>query len=177
MVDEHGQFRSSRAHREAYRNGHDLIKVEEAVIEVEAQYQRFRHMTGQEPDYFEAHAIASENLLKALRIVAEHHHLPLNDMTPLDSVGTFRGKPIAACAMKSLDKDYDPFECLKEGVRNAREDMPNVFICHPGYIDDILLKSSSLTINRAKEVAMLCDPSVRAWLEEQNVSLIDYRDI
>lgn len=60
---------------------------------------------------------------------------------------------------------------------HAREDMPNVFVCHPGYLDACLLRSSSLTVNRTKEVEMLCDPAVRVWLRQQDVQLVTYDEI
>lgn len=55
--------------------------------------------------------------------------------------------------------------------------MPNVFVCHPGYLDAFLLRSSSLTVNRTKEVEMLCDPAMRTWLEEHGVRLLRYSDL
>ncbi|MCH4207301.1 MAG: ChbG/HpnK family deacetylase [Solobacterium sp.] len=178
MVDEQGQFKSSHAHRDAFKEGNDLISVEEAVIEVEAQYHRFVEITGRQPEYFEAHAIASNNLSKALAIVAERYHLPYNDMNPMVTVGTFRGCLINALPMGSMAPDYDPFECLKDGVLNhARTDMPNVFVCHPGYLDDYLLNHSSLTINRTKEVTMLCSPETRTWLQAHDVECITYHDV
>ena len=131
-------------------------------------------------EYFgidEAHAIASENLWKALAVVAEKYSLPFCEMTPMTAVGSFSGKAIAACRMDSMNPDYDPFETLKQAVRDAREDMPNVFVCHPGYLDAYLLDHSSLTVNRTKEVEMLCDPSVREWLNAADVQLISYDDI
>ncbi len=177
LLDENGNFLSSRAHREAFQKGKDLVDIEQAVLEVEAQYHRFVELTGQQPGYFEAHAIASKNLSEALRIVAEKYELPLNAMTPMDKIGKFRGKDIAACNMESMKPDYEPFEALKRAVAEAREDMPNVFVCHPGYLDDFILRTSSLTVNRTKEVAMLCAKETAEWLEMQGVELITYAQV
>lgn len=175
MLDENGEFLSSKAHRQAYKEGKDLVHMDEAVIEVEAQYLRFRELTGRDPDYFEAHAIASDNLGKALAVVAEKYHLPFNDCNPMKPVGTFRGKPVNNLPMRSMSPDYDPFATLKDDVlHHAREDMVNVFVCHPGYLDDYLLHHSSLTVNRTKEAAMLCDPAVKEWLDAHGVQLITY---
>ncbi|MCH3962266.1 MAG: ChbG/HpnK family deacetylase [Solobacterium sp.] len=178
LVQADGQFKSSRRYREAYKQGMDLIKVDEAVIEVEAQYIRFKALTGKKPEYFEAHAIASENLQKALRIVANRYDLPLNDMNPMVENGLFKGHPIHALPMQSMEEKYDPLTCLKNGILNhVRTDMPNVFVCHPGWLDQYLLNHSSLTINRTKEVDMLCSTETKQWLEKNNVRLIKYRDI
>ena len=177
LVQENGEFLSSRQYRQAFAAGKDPVRIEDAVKEAEAQYFRFKEITGREPAYFEAHAIESENLWKALQIVAEKHNLPFCFMTPSSKTASFCGKPVAPCRMESMKSDYDPFVTLKKAVFEAREDMPNIFVCHPGYVDDYLLHHSSLTLNRTKEVAMLCDPKVRSWLQENNVTLLSYNDI
>lgn len=178
LLDENGMFLSSRAHRQAFKEGKDLVNVDEAVIEVEAQYHRFKELTGQEPDYFEAHAIASQNLGRALQIVAEKYHLPFLQMTPVDTIGKFCGHSVNALPMHSMDQDYDPFATLQNDMQTAgREDMPDIFVCHPGYLDDDLLKHSSLTVNRTKEVAMLRDPEVKTWLDAHGAKLTGFREL
>lgn len=176
LLDEKGNLKRSRTYREAWAKGEEFTVLEEMVLEIEAQYHRFKELVGHEPGYFEGHAVMSRNLFKGLEIVAQRHGLKHNAMA-FDASGTFNGKPIAACPMDSMNPDYDPFETLKKAVAGARTDMPNVFVCHPGYLDDFILKNSSLTVNRTKEVAMLCDPAVKAWLEDQGVELITYDDV
>ena len=177
LLNEKGEFKSSRSYREAFQRGEDFVILDEVVIEIEAQYERFKALTGQEPDYFEAHAVMSKNLYQGLEIVAQRHNLRYSNMSPMDEIGTFAGKKVASCSMGSMLPDYDAVQCLKDAVLHAREDMPNIYVCHPGYLDDYLLRSSSLTINRTKEVVMLTDPQVKAWVEEQDVELLTYRDI
>lgn len=178
LVDEKGYLKSSRTWREAFKNGEDFAVVEEAVIEIEAQYQKFLELVGHEPSYFEAHAVLSDNLNKALAIVAERHGLKYQPLI-LDGSLSYCGKTqIVILPMESGKPDYDPFETLKKGIENyASEEFVNVFICHPGYVDDYLMKNSSLNLNRTKETAMLCDPAVKEWLEERNIELISYDDI
>ncbi len=178
LVDENGNLKPSRMFREAMKRGEDFVVTEEAVLEIEAQYRRFKELVGKEPAYFEAHAVASKNLFRALEIVADRYGLPYQ-MVSFDGTPTlFNKKPVEMLPMGSMSPDYDPFETLKKDIREfAREDMPNVFVCHPGYIDDFLLRNSSLTLNRAKEVAMLCDPAVKQWLDENGVELVNYCDI
>jgi len=176
LLDEHGNLKSGKTYREAWNKGEEFTVLDEMVIEIEAQYHRFKELVGREPSYFEGHAAMSKNLFKGLEIVAEKYGLRYNAMA-FDRMGTFGGKPISNCPMDSMKPDYDPWQCLKNGVLNARTDMPNVFICHPGYLDDFILHNSSLTVNRTTEVTMLCDPAVKAWLAEQGVELITYDDI
>lgn len=177
LLDENGFLKSSRTYREAWKKGECFTVLEEMVLEIEAQYQRFVQLTGRQPQYFEGHAVLSKHLMQGLEIVAQRHGLKYNNMYPGDETGTFGGRPVAACPMRSMEPDYDPAQSLKDAVLHARTDMPNVFVCHPGYLDAYLLRSSSLTVNRTKEVEMLCDPAMRSWLEEHNVQLLRYSDL
>lgn len=176
LLDENGYFHSSKAFREAYKEGRDIIELDEAVIEIEAQYLRFKELTGQDPDYFEAHAVTSDHLVKALAIVANKYHLPFNDINPMVEEGTFRGKPIHTLPFGAFAKEYDPLSCLQDGIlHHLSEEMPNVAIFHPGYLDDYILTHSSLTINRTKEVTMLIDIKTREWLNKEDIELINYK--
>lgn len=178
LIDENGNLKSSRTYREAFKKGEDFVAVEEAVIEIEAQYHRFLELVGKKPSYFEAHAVMSHNLFRALDIVAEKYNLPQQKVSFTPEPTEFNHKPVVMLPMGSMSPDYDPFETLKKDILEyAREDMPNIFVCHPGYIDNYLLKNSSLTLNRAKETEMLCDPAVKLWLDEHNVELVTYDDI
>lgn len=177
LVGADGEFKSSAEYRSAFAQGCDLVAVEDAVREAEAQLDRFRELTGQEPAYFEAHAIASANLWKALTQVAEQQHLRLNLQKPGERSGSFCGRPIAPCAMDSMNPDYDPFRSLQKAVAQASPDMPNVFVCHPAYVDEFLLSHSSLTVNRAREAEMLCSSKTQQWLADQQVQLVSYDEI
>ena len=177
LLDENGFLKSSRTYREAWKKGECFTVLEEMVLEIEAQYQRFVQLTGRQPQYFEGHAVLSKHLMQGLEIVAQRHGLKYNNMYPGDETGTFGGRPVAACPMRSMEPDYDPVQSLKDAVLHARTDMPNVFVCHPGYLDAYLLRSSSLTVNRTKEVEMLCDPAMRSWLEAHDVQLLRYSDL
>ena len=44
-------------------------------MEIEAQYLRFKEITGKDPDYFECHAVISQNFFIALRNVAKKYGL------------------------------------------------------------------------------------------------------
>ena len=178
LLDDDGKFISSKKYRDAFKKGIDLINVDEAVIEVEAQYHRYCEIVGEKPKYFEAHALPSKNLMKALEIVAEKYELKLNRMTPMDEYGDFDGIKVRALSANIMGENYNPFHDLKLGILNHEaEPYPMVFVCHPGYIDSILLKTSSLTLNRTKEVEMLCNPLVKEWLDSHNVELISYENL
>ena len=176
ICQENGELQPSRAYREAAKQGKDFVVLDEVVLEIEAQYQRFVEITGQQPHYFEGHAVASPNFFKGLAIVAERHSLPLLDFA-LDGPVRFRNTTLYT-SMDSMKPDYDPFESLKAAaLRDYGPDGCCMFVCHPGYLDDELLRLSSLTIPRTKEVAMAIDPAVRRWLEDNQIEVVTYDDL
>lgn len=171
-----GTFKPSSAYREAYKRGEEFVVLDEVVLEIEAQYQRFVELVGDKPHYFEAHAVASDNFFKGLEIVAKRHgllYLPL----VLDAPVKFRNSKLTV-VMDSLYPNYDPFASLKRiALKDYDVDSCPVLIFHPGYLDDELLRNSSLTIPRTKEVAMSIDPATKAWLKENDVQVITYDDL
>ena len=173
LVQENGQFKPSRVYRMTDR---DFVVLDEVILEIEAQYQRFVELTGRQPSYFEGHAVKSANFNRGLEIVAARHgldYLPLR----LDGPVLFR-KTWLYAVLDSMKSDYDPFASLqKAALADHGSDGCSMLICHPGYLDDPLLQTSSLTLPRTKEVAMACAPSTRQWLAENGVQLVTFDDL
>ncbi len=178
LCQENGEFQPSMAYREAAQRKEDFVVLDEVVLEIEAQYQRFRELTRQEPSYFEGHAVASTNFFKGLEIVAKRHGLPYLAMSMDGSPVMFRSTSIYAYMPKDF-KTYteDPFTAVQDAVENAHEDACDMMVFHPGYIDAFLLKTSSMTIPRVKEAEMLCKSTVRNWLGQQDIKLVTYDDL
>lgn len=127
LVGSDGMFRSSREYRTAAK---DFVVLEEAVIEVEAQYNRFKELTGQEPCYFEGHAVRSTNYMKAVEIVAQQHNLKFSEMyrhsQPTARIGTGQAY---RWGINNLAADYDAVQCLKDAVLTAERDLPGIYVC------------------------------------------------
>ncbi len=178
MLGADGCFHSSREYREHFKRGEELIDFDEACIEIRAQHDRFVQVVGHEPDYFEAHAVMSENLNRAIHAVAKELGLR-------EQVASFDPTVIVSCGntdvrmvMESMLPDYDPAASIRRAVEGMADGETVVFVCHPGYLDDFILRNSSLTGPRVKEVDALIDPGLREWLEAQpDLRLIDYRDL
>ena len=180
LVDENGQFKSSRAYRAAAAEGEDFVNFDEAVIEIDAQLARFRQIVGAEPDYFEAHAVSSRTLMDAIHYVAEREGLREQPFPYDFSVTQQVGKTAAYMRMEDMlpPDQYDPADFVRRTVENMADGETYVLVFHPGYLDAFILGTSSLTVNRTKEVDALIDPALRAWLEAQSdLRLVDYRDL
>ena len=175
LVDENGEFYSSRKFHTAKE---DFVVYEEAIREVEAQLFRFRELMGRDPEYFEGHAVRSDNYRQAIRDVAAKYGLKHSEMYTRGYDTALVNQQITRrYGINNLAEDYDAVACLKETVRTTERDYPGIYVCHPGYVDAYLMKHSSLTLNRTKDAEMLCDPNVLQWLKEQKVELISYREI
>ena len=72
LVQKNGNFCSSK---EIRARQVDTINVAECEIELEAQLAKFRAITGRDPDYFEGHAVFSNNFFIALKNVAQRNNL------------------------------------------------------------------------------------------------------
>ncbi len=80
--------------------------------------------------------------------------------------------------MDSMFPNYDPFESLKKAaLREVGAHGCVVMICHPGYVDDYVLKTSRITTQRAEETAMLTADATRDWLSENGISIVTYDDL
>ncbi len=173
ITDENGEFKSSKVYRSAKE---DFVVLEEVILEIEAQYKRFIELVGRPPQYFEGHAVASDNFFRGLEIVAERHQLKYSgfsiDGTPLKIAGQH-----VHVQMESTHEGYIPFESLKRHIEGAADNTYLMFICHPGYLDSYILKHSSLTLPRPMEVEMLCDSKTKVWLDHQGVELITYDNL
>lgn len=177
LVGENGEFKSSREYRAAFASGEDFVDEEDAEREVRAQLARFRELVGKDPDYFECHAVASAAFMRALERVAADEGLKLAAFLPGPEPVVIGDTRVTMCGMASMAPEYDAVAALKHEVEVLADGACGIYVCHPGYLDDYLLNHSSLTVPRTQEVAMLCDPATRAWLDEQGVELLDYRDL
>lgn len=174
LVQENGLFKTSKEYRSAKE---DIVILDDAIKEVEAQYFQFKKLIGKDPEYFEGHAIRSANFIKALKIVADKYNLKFSGMANNNELMPVGNQMALRCTMKSMDEDYDAIKSIKDILNELRDDVANIYVCHPGYVDYDLLKSSSLTINRTKEVEMLCSEEIKDWFIKNDIELISYRDI
>ncbi len=172
LVQENGEFKTSKMYRSSKE---DFVNLEEAILEVEAQYKRFKEIVGKEPAYFEAHAVMSENLNKAIEIVGNRHGLKTLIMPTLGEAIKVNGQSMYMY-MDSMFPDYHPFESFKKMVENAKDGY-NMMVCHPGYLDHYIMNVSSLTIPRTLEADFLTSNELKAYLKENEIHLYTYDEV
>lgn len=172
ITNANGEFKSSKEYRSAKT---DFVVLEEVILEIEAQYQRFKDITGREPSYFEGHAVSSDNFFKGLEIVAQRHNLKYLGMG-LGTYTMFNGQKMYM-KMDSMMPDYDPFQSFQDMVEHAHEDGYDMLVFHPGYLDAFILQTSSLTIPRTQEVEMSCAEATKAWIKDHQLHLYTYDEV
>lgn len=168
LVDASGHFYDSKKYRCA---AVEFASVEDLKKELTAQYSRFVELFGRKPAYFEAHAVASKNLGIALELVAKEQDLFYQPSFQDFTLGEVK---VINMPMHSMDPHYDARTALKSELSKAEEGRCYLYVCHPGYLDAYLLRHTSLTLPRADEAEMLCDPEISRWLDEQGFYLTTY---
>lgn len=173
LVQENGEFKTSKEYRSTNK---DFVNLDEVILEIEAQYERFIKIVGRKPQYFEGHAVASENFFKGLEIVSKRHNC---DYFPFSYTGEsqFRNTKIYV-SMNSMHSAYDPFEEMKKIYdKEYKENECPMMICHPGYLDAYVMEKSSLTFPRVQEVEFACAKHTKKWIEENQIQLVTFDDL
>ena len=157
------------------------LRLPDAEIrrELEAQIQLFEKMAGRAPTHMDSHhhSALHVSIQPVFADIALEHGLPVRAsnaraLTQLREAGarvpdhfieSFFGSGATAANLKLL------LEHLREGVSEL--------MCHPGYPDEALVSGSSYAREREKEIAALCDPSVREVVNSTGVKLVTFRDL
>lgn len=103
-------------------------------------------------------------LLKGLHIAAEEYDLPILDFALIISQLVLRVVTFQSIYGKSMKPNYDPEKVFLTMLKHADEEVIPMMICHPGYLDQYILNTSSLTIPRTQEVDFAMDPKIRKSL-------------
>lgn len=172
LVDEKSEFKDKELYRAAKE---DFVNLDEVFMEVEAQYLRLVELTGKKPYMVEAHAVPSNNFMKAIVMVAQKHGVEHMKFGPK---GPMIGSTTMKFSMDSGNPDYNPFESFKKAAQQPMaEDEAALMVLHPGFVDAYVLDTSYITTQRAREVAFAINPEVPKWCQENNVKLLTYADL
>lgn len=171
LVDESGNF----------RRGEDLLTnatIEDVEKEFASQMERFI-ASGFKPTHIDSHhhVHRNEKVLPVVLRLAKKYDLPVRltsedslckDNTSIKTTDFFTGKFYGdglseerLLELIDVDKKYGTVEVM----------------CHPAYVDNILLSGSSYNIQRIKEFAILTNPILKKEFEKRGIKLINYRDI
>lgn len=155
------------------------LAPEEVARELEAQISLFERMAGDSPTHIDS-----------------HHHSALHpSVQPVVADAALRlGVPVRASTVAARDalrgrgvRTPDRFVDGFHGAGATSENLRSIIgglahettelMCHPAHVDERLLSGSSYAGERERELALLCDPDVKAFLVEQGVRLVPFREL
>jgi predicted glycoside hydrolase/deacetylase ChbG (UPF0249 family) len=144
--------------------------------EIEAQLARFQSLAGRAPSHLDSHhhSALHPDIEPAFAAIARERRLPARASSPA-ARERLRGE-----GLRTPDTFLDGFYAggaTAENLRTILENLPEgatELMCHPGFPDDELLRSSTYGRERAREVEALCDPTVRALAARLGIALVGF---
>ena len=136
---------------------------EEIYQEWKAQIERFIEVFGHMPTHLDSHHSvhdATPEAYEVSRRLAEEYALPLRRYSKFQFVSGFYGPTATRENLIRL---------LKENLSGDIEIM-----CHPGYCDLELYRSSSYNTQRVTELDVLCSEELKQFITENEIELVHY---
>ena len=189
MVNEEGKFK--------FRKDQSLrlsVDYDEAVAEFRAQLQKMMSITGRIPDT--ANIRNQGNFERAKKQVCDEYHICYNFADGMTERQTGKAMPIEERykkyniqQLKGAQKGgtiydmeyfwdcYDPAKKIMNIDVEKHINSSFIGVCHPGFLDDIILSESSCQLARVRDCQAMCDPALRRWIIEHRVELVNCRDL
>jgi predicted glycoside hydrolase/deacetylase ChbG (UPF0249 family) len=163
----------------AYRNEtwvplYEVATLDDAQAvneEVRRQLATFRDLVGRDPTHLDSHqhVHAREPLRSIARDLARELRVPLRHETPgVNYCGRFYGQMTDGSPLEGSITTGALIETISRLEPGTTE-----LACHPGYAADL---DTMYRDERALEVAVLCDPRVRATIDANGIELRSFAD-
>lgn len=179
LVQKDGSFLTSGMHRaiDQKDGNQDHVRLEDCLIETEAQILKFRELTGKLQSIFMAILIAllqpgkpwkEDGKEIGISLVREMH----------DKYGikrpskTWYKKPFPLEDQMKADLT----DCVTTDL-GFLENQIGFLGTHCGYVDQELFPVTTYTMIRTMDLAAVTGERFKNWLKENNVELISYRDL
>ncbi len=177
LCHENGMFYTSRENRalDTDENGHDHVDYDQVFAEFDAQVQRFIELTGKAPDYIHGHAYGTKTTAKARRAIAEKYGKPLTSDYdtggPKAAMGWYTGRT------PEEQLNNDPLgHFLRDEAGLLKKDLGYI-ITHCGYCDKELFELSSFNTCRVADLAAAVSDELKAWIRDNNIELINFKQL
>lgn len=142
---------------------------ESVLAEICGQVRTFCDLVGRPPTHLDSHQHVhlDEPVRGILSGVASQFMVPLRSCSPLVSYcGDFYGQDDSGCSYPDILSVENLITILSSLPPGATE-----LGCHPGFDDGL---ETTYRAERAVEVEVLCDPAVRAALDEFRITLCSF---
>jgi predicted glycoside hydrolase/deacetylase ChbG (UPF0249 family)/SAM-dependent methyltransferase len=155
-----------------WRPVYEVVDTDDAAAiagEVGRQLDTFRSLVGRDPTHLDSHQHVhrTEPVRSIMSEAARPLGIPVRHVTPaVQHCGAFYGQTAAG--------EHLPEGISRDGLLRLLAELPpgvTELGCHPGEGDDL---DSAYRDERAREVAVLCDPAVRAALLVLGIELTSF---
>lgn len=136
---------------------------DEIYNEWKAQIEKFIEVFGHMPTHLDSHHSVHDATEKALEVaerLSKEYGLQLRRFGDYKFVSGFYGPTANKETLIQLLKD------------NMDSDIE--IMCHPGFCDLELYRNSSYSLDRVKELDVLCDEEVKQFIKDNNIELTHY---
>lgn len=139
--------------------------------ELEGRFNRFLDLTGQLPTHIDSHHHVHRefNVGRFFIELSRRYGLPLRGCCEVVYVSRLYGE----CEYGKTEERYISVEFLISLLRGVKPGFSEIS-CHPGYVT----ADFDSLYNREREIELksLTDPRVKAAIEEEGITLVNYRD-
>lgn len=144
----------------------ELKEVENVQAELERQIEKFVAIVGKMPDHIDTHKrhTTDEGIKEVLQEYAKAHNIPVRN---------FNAKHIGTFGVNSNDASLGR---LKRSIDEATDEY-NELMTHAGYSDEYLREHSSYNDPREQELVSICEPSIKQYIADKDLVLINWRQI
>lgn len=188
LVDENGYFIKSTEMSKRYKKikmegmisefEKDPYTYDQVLLEVENQVKRFMDLTGEKPGYLHGHSLITNNVMKAIEEIGRKYDIVLSNHAWVNYNmnfvrNTWNPKPFSLQAQLETDVESNMLKVLPEILDHDIA----IAICHAGFVDEDIFKHSTYTMIRAKDLYMTTSDRIKAFIKENDIELITYRDL
>lgn len=168
FTDDEGNF----INKKLYPDGNPHADKDELYEEWKAQIEKFIKVAHKKPTHIDSH---------------HHVHLLPWHIEVVKKLANEYDLPIRQTLQIDYRYEYIPFTEAWYGFKNITiEKMQDIILksqgnieimCHPALIDQELYDTTSYSLERMKELSLLCQNSLKEWIDWQNIELINYSDL
>ncbi|KAA8745360.1 ChbG/HpnK family deacetylase [Paenibacillus sp. UASWS1643] len=180
IVDDHGDF---------FRKPHLIPKTynkNEVYCELKAQIEKFLS-TGMELNHLDTHhgfSALDATMIEVVTGLAKEYNVPLRRDDLLSDDRELKELFLSSVAGTDLTTHLyvlsgDKKEQRIVSILAAHKDTPDTveIACHPGLVDEDLLRISSLTYEREEDLKAFVSEQVMAYVKDHHIELIRYGEL
>ncbi|MGL4911471.1 MAG: chitin disaccharide deacetylase [Romboutsia sp.] len=166
IVDENGYF-----HKRATKEVLDKMDLDEVYEEFCAQIDKVRD-SGIDITHLDSHhhVHGLEELRPVIEKIVDKYKLPIR--------GAFEYNTKIKDIIPVIDSFYgDKVDCdyFEKSIEEIKKYEVCDLMCHPSFVDEFLLNSTSYAVQRTKEHTILTSNEVKEFLKINNITVVNYR--